>query len=46
VTVHALAVMPAAVSSAGQTQLLVAAAVGIATMVLLITVAKFHPSWR
>ena len=42
-TGHALALLPAAVSSAGQTQLLVAAAVGIATVVLLITAAKFHP---
>ena len=33
----------AAVSGAGQTQLRLAAAVGIATVVLLITAAKFHP---
>ena len=38
-----LSLVPAAVSGAGQTQLLIAAAVGIATVVLLITAAKFHP---
>jgi len=43
VTTSALTLLPAAVSSAGQTQLLLAAAVGIATVVLLISAAKFHP---
>ena len=42
-TTSALTLVPAAVSSAGQTQLLLAAAVGIATVVLLISAAKFHP---
>jgi GntP family gluconate:H+ symporter len=43
VTTSVLTLVPAAVSSAGQTQLLIAAAVGIATVVLLISAAKFHP---
>jgi gluconate:H+ symporter, GntP family len=43
VTAHSFALLPATVSSTGQTQLLVAAAVGIATVVLLITAAKFRP---
>jgi gluconate:H+ symporter, GntP family len=43
VTTSTLTLVPAAISSAGQTQLLLAAAVGIATVVLLISAAKFHP---
>jgi gluconate:H+ symporter, GntP family len=35
---------PAALSDAGDTQLLLAAALGIATVVLLIVWAKFHPT--
>jgi gluconate:H+ symporter, GntP family len=43
VTTSTLTLVPAAISSAGQTQLLLAAAVGIATVVVLISAAKFHP---